>query len=82
MVKETIEYREKNDVKRNDFMSLLVQLKQKGIIEDIDDKNAKGSYFIRNLRIILKNSYWKIFKAWHFIFAMEQYGARFNFKEK
>ncbi|XP_069672361.1 cytochrome P450 6k1-like isoform X2 [Periplaneta americana] len=36
IVKETVEYREKNDVKRNDFMQLLIQLKNTG---NVDDKN-------------------------------------------
>jgi cytochrome P450 family 6 len=31
MVKETVEYREKNGVTRNDFIQLLIQLKNKGI---------------------------------------------------
>jgi cytochrome P450 family 6 len=36
MVKETVEYREKNDVKRNDFMQLLIQMKNKtlGVAEE------------------------------------------------
>lgn len=34
MVSDTIEYREKNNVKRNDFMDLLIQLKNKGTIGD------------------------------------------------
>jgi cytochrome P450 family 6 len=29
MVRETVEYREKNDIRRNDFMQLLIQLKNK-----------------------------------------------------
>jgi cytochrome P450 family 6 len=35
-VKETVEYREKNNVQRKDFMSLLLQLKNKGYLEDAD----------------------------------------------
>ena len=34
MVQETVEYREKNNVKRNDFLQLLIQLKNKGLLED------------------------------------------------
>jgi cytochrome P450 family 6 len=38
MVKETVEYREKNNVVRNDFMQLMIQLKNKtlGISEEDD----------------------------------------------
>jgi cytochrome P450 family 6 len=38
MVKETVEYREINNVKRNDFMQLMIQLKNKtlGIAENED----------------------------------------------
>lgn len=39
VVKQTIEYREKNNVERNDFMQLLIQLKDKGYVSvDKDDK--------------------------------------------
>ncbi|XP_055550780.1 uncharacterized protein LOC129733180 [Wyeomyia smithii] len=34
VVRETIEYREKNNIQRNDFMNLLIQLKQKGELDD------------------------------------------------
>lgn len=35
-VKDTFEYREKNKVQRNDFIQLLLELKKKGKIEDVD----------------------------------------------
>jgi cytochrome P450 family 6 len=40
MVKETVEYREKNNMKRNDFMQLMIQLKNKtlGVAEEDDIK--------------------------------------------
>ena len=40
MVKDTVEYREKNDVKRNDFMQLLIQMKNKtlSVAEEEDIK--------------------------------------------
>jgi cytochrome P450 family 6 len=34
MVQETVEYREKNNVKRNDFLQLLINLKNKGLLDD------------------------------------------------
>ncbi|XP_069672108.1 probable cytochrome P450 6a13 [Periplaneta americana] len=44
MVEETVSYREKNNVHRNDFMQLLIQIKNKGSIEEdmeIADKEMK-----------------------------------------
>ncbi|XP_049963613.1 probable cytochrome P450 6a13 [Schistocerca serialis cubense] len=43
MVRETVEYREKYNVTRNDFMHLLVQLKNKGFIDDEKAKAIKDS---------------------------------------
>lgn len=41
VVKQTIEYREKNNVERNDFMQLLIQLKDQGYVSvDKDDNSA------------------------------------------
>jgi cytochrome P450 family 6 len=34
IVKDVVEYREKNNVKRNDFMDLLLNLKMKGALEN------------------------------------------------
>lgn len=36
IVKETVEYREKNNIKRNDFMDLLIQLKNYGTLDGAD----------------------------------------------
>lgn len=36
IVKETVEYREKHNVKRNDFMDLLIQLKNHGTLDGAD----------------------------------------------
>nr|AAX48015.1 cytochrome P450 [Ochlerotatus sollicitans] len=38
LIRETVEFREKNNVQRNDFMNLLLQLKNKGRLEDMDEK--------------------------------------------
>ncbi|XP_067009302.2 probable cytochrome P450 6a14 [Anabrus simplex] len=40
-VKETVEYREKNNIQRNDFMQLLIQLKNQGTIEDRHHDTSK-----------------------------------------
>jgi cytochrome P450 family 6 len=48
MVKETVEYRQMNNVKRNDFLQLLIQLKEKGSLdseqgdEDRNDEELNG----------------------------------------
>jgi cytochrome P450 family 6 len=56
MVQETVEYREKYNVKRNDFLQLLIQLKNKDLLDDeqkTEDQNnetnknsetAEGTY--------------------------------------
>lgn len=40
-VKDVIDYREKNSVVRNDFMELLIQLKNKGTIHDDEDVKSE-----------------------------------------
>lgn len=40
VVRDVVEYREKNNIKRNDFMDLLLQLKNEGRLND-DNKNDK-----------------------------------------
>ncbi|XP_065080061.1 probable cytochrome P450 6a21 [Ochlerotatus camptorhynchus] len=43
LIRETVEFREKNNVKRNDFMNLLLQLKNKGRLEDmVEEKEELG----------------------------------------
>lgn len=42
MVNDTVNYREKNQVKRNDFMQLLLQLKNEGKIDDDDSFTKNG----------------------------------------
>lgn len=47
-IKETVEYREKNDIKRNDFLSLLLQIKNEGKISD-DVGEAIGKLSLEEL---------------------------------
>lgn len=47
-IKETVEYREKNDIKRNDFLSLLLQIKNDGKISD-DSGEAIGKLTLEEL---------------------------------
>jgi cytochrome P450 family 6 len=62
MVKESVEYREKNDIKRNDFMQLMIQLKNKtlGVTEEDDIKmgNLDIDYLRNNTP--LGRCYWYI----------------------
>jgi len=37
VVKETMDYRQDNKVSRNDFLHLLLQLKDQGYVKDVDD---------------------------------------------
>ena len=41
IVKDVVEYREKNKVKRNDFMDLLLQLKNDGSIDEENGNDKK-----------------------------------------
>jgi cytochrome P450 family 6 len=43
ILKETVKYREDNNVKRNDFLNLLIQLKNKGHVEDDEVASAGDS---------------------------------------
>lgn len=45
-VKDTVEFREKNDVRRNDFMDLLIKLKNAG---SIDNENGKTEITINEI---------------------------------
>jgi cytochrome P450 family 6 len=47
-IKETVEYRESNDIKRNDFLSLLLQIKNHGKTND-DAGHSIGSLTINEL---------------------------------
>jgi len=42
VVEETVGYRERNNVTRNDFMQLLIQLKNQGYLETDNQDNEKG----------------------------------------
>jgi cytochrome P450 family 6 len=42
MVNETVEYREKNDIQRNDFMQLMIQLKNKTLVAGEEDVTLHG----------------------------------------
>ena len=53
VVKDTIEYRETNKIIRNDFMQLLIQLKNKGSIQyDGDDESSNDNKNISNHEVI------------------------------
>lgn len=50
--RESMEYRETNNIRRNDFMDLLMQLKTKGRLEDVDDKEGKNWPSYEKLELI------------------------------
>lgn len=47
VVEDTIEYRETSDVKRNDFLNLLLQLKNKGKLDDDEDSGEKSDFLTK-----------------------------------
>ena len=48
MVQETVEYRETNNVKRNDFLQLLIQLKNKDLLEDEEKTEDQNNETTKN----------------------------------
>jgi cytochrome P450 family 6 len=48
LVQETVEYRDKNNVKRNDFLQLLIQLKNKGSLDDEQKTENQNNETIKN----------------------------------
>jgi cytochrome P450 family 6 len=48
IVRDVVEYREKNDIKRNDFMDLLLQLKNDGTLQD-DETHHSGKLTIEEI---------------------------------
>lgn len=41
-IKKTMDYREENNVRRHDFMDLLIQLKNKGKLDDVDGSHSES----------------------------------------
>jgi len=39
--RESMNYREENKIRRNDFLDLLIQLKNKGKLEDVEGDGSK-----------------------------------------
>lgn len=56
--RESIEYREKNKIRRNDFLDLLIQLKTKGRLEGVDSDSGtqinRKNYFLILILISLQ----------------------------
>lgn len=44
LITETVEYREKNNIQRNDFLSLLIQLKNNGKLDGDEKEVGKISF--------------------------------------
>lgn len=44
LITETVEYREKNNIKRNDFLSMLIQLKNNGKLDGDEKEVGKISF--------------------------------------
>nr|CAD7591204.1 unnamed protein product [Timema genevievae] len=56
LVKDVIEYREKNGVERNDFLQMLIKLKNKGKV-DFDDVASKDDDYLKNMdKIVTKGN--------------------------
>lgn len=50
--KESMDYREKNNIRRNDFMDLLIQLKNKGKLDDVDGDVSEYRFFKKTRNLI------------------------------
>lgn len=48
-IRETMDYRENNNVKRNDFLQLLLQLKKCGQLSDVDQVKGDGEGQSKNV---------------------------------
>lgn len=46
--REVVDYREKNSVRRNDAMQLLIDLMNKGQIDDVDNSNNKEAELVKS----------------------------------
>ena len=77
VIKNAIDYRKKNNIQRNDFVQMLLQLKEKGSVE-LKNLDVSGDYLTKDLKNDL-NSNTEMFGMFLNVYMLYAYKTSCNF---